>query len=154
MSQLPFRIRAVDHGDFDQWRVLWDGYNAFYGRAGATALAPEITRETWRRLFDGYEPVHALVAEDDGQLLGFAHYIFHRSTIAIGPSCYLPDLFTDEAARGRGVGEALIREVWRLAKQAGAARFYWQTQESNTKARKLYDRLAERPGFIVYRMPL
>jgi GNAT superfamily N-acetyltransferase len=149
-----FSIRPVDRTDYDAWLGLWEGYNAFYGRIGATALAPEITTCTWQRFFDGYEPVHALVAERDGRLLGLAHYIFHRSTTAIGPNCYLQDLFTIEAARGLGVGRALIEDVYRRAQAAGSSRVYWQTQEGNAVARRLYDKVAELSGFIVYRKPL
>ena len=101
-------IRPVRQEDFPAWQVLWDGYNAFYGRAGDTRLATEIIRMTWSRFFDSYEPVHALVAERAGSLLGLAHFIFHRSTIHIGPLCFLQDLFTAQAARGQGVGRALI----------------------------------------------
>ena len=101
-------IRSVARQDYAQWLPLWDGYNAFYGRSGPTALAPEITAMTWARFFDAYEPVHALVAERGGELLGLTHYLFHRSTTAIEPTCYLQDLFTNEAARGKGVGGALI----------------------------------------------
>src|SRR5713226_9734712 len=144
-------IRAVARQDYDQWFSLWDGYNAFYGRSGPTALSPEITRMTWSRFFDAYEPVHALVAESDGQLLGLTHYLFHRSTIAIGPVCYLQDLFTSEAARGKGVGRALINGVYEQAKLAGSSRVYWQTHETNHTAMQLYDKVAERSGFVVYR---
>jgi len=80
-------IRPVAPTDFAQWERLWDGYNSFYGRTGATALPEEITRMTWSRFFDAYEPVHAVVAEKDGQLVGLTHYLFHRSTIMIGPTC-------------------------------------------------------------------
>jgi GNAT superfamily N-acetyltransferase len=144
-------IRSVTRQDFDRWLPLWEGYNAFYGRSGATALPAEITQMTWARFFDAYEPVHALVAESQGQLLGIAHYLFHRSTTAIEPSCYLQDLFTNEASRGQGVGKALINGVYERASMAGAARVYWQTHETNLTAMKLYDRVAERSGFVVYR---
>jgi GNAT superfamily N-acetyltransferase len=144
-------IRFVTRQDYDQWLPLWDGYNAFYGRSGPTALSPEITRMTWSRFFDAYEPVHALVAESSGQLLGLTHYLFHRSTISIVPVCYLQDLFTAESARGKGVGRALINAVYEQAKLAGANRVYWQTHETNRTAMQLYDRLAERSGFLVYR---
>ena len=105
-------IRPVAANDYAQWLPLWDGYNAFYERSGPTALAPDITAMTWARFFDAYEPVHALVAEQDGELLGLTHYLFHRSTTAIAPDCYLQDLFTSEAARGKGVGRALINGVY------------------------------------------
>jgi GNAT superfamily N-acetyltransferase len=144
-------IRAVTRQDYDQWLPLWEGYNAFYGRSGATALPPEITQRTWGRFFDAYEPVHALVAESDGQLLGLAHYLFHRSTISIEPFCYLQDLFTLEAARGKGVGRALIHGVYERAKVAGSPRVYWHTHETNRTAMQLYDKVAEHSGFVVYR---
>jgi GNAT superfamily N-acetyltransferase len=144
-------IRFITPKDFDQWLPLWDGYNAFYGRSGQSSLPLEFTRMTWSRFFDAYEPVHALVAESDGQLLGLTHYLFHRSTISIAPVCYLQDLFTSEAARGKGVGRALINGVYEQAKLAGANRVYWQTHETNHTAMQLYDKVAERSGFLVYR---
>ena len=144
-------IRAVMRQDYEQWLPLWDGYNAFYGRSGATALSPAITAMTWARFFDAYEPVHALVAERGGKLLGLTHYLFHRSTTAIEPTCYLQDLFTNEAARGKGVGRALITGVYEQAKRAGSSRVYWQTHETNHRAMQLYDKVAERPGFVIYR---
>jgi len=144
-------IRPAERADFDQWLPLWDGYNKFYGRSGPTALPAEITRTTWARFFDAAEPVHALVAESDGRLVGLTHYLFHRSTIMLGPTCYLQDLFAAEAARGKGIGRALIEAVYQQAKIAGAARVYWHTHETNATARRLYDLVAERSGFIVYR---
>jgi GNAT superfamily N-acetyltransferase len=144
-------IRFIRREDYDQWLPLWDGYNAFYGRSGATALSPEITRMTWARFFDAYEPVRGLVAESGGALIGLTHYLFHRSTISIEPTCYLQDLFTAEAARGKGVGRALINGVYDQAKLAGAGRVYWQTHETNRAAMLLYDKVADRSGFVVYR---
>ena len=144
-------IRFVTQQDYNQWLPLWEGYNAFYGRSEATALSPEITRMTWSRFFDAYEPMHALVAESGGQLLGLTHYIFHRSTISIAPVCYLQDLFTSEASRGKGVGRALINGVYEQAKLAGSGRVYWLTHETNHVAMQLYDKVAERSGFVVYR---
>ena len=144
-------IRPVTQGDYDQWLPLWDGYNAFYGRSGATALAPEITKVTWTRFFDSYEPVHALVADRSGELLGLTHYLFHRSTTAVAPHCYLSDLFTNQAARGKGVGRALINGVYEQAKLAGSPRVYWQTHQTNQTAMQLYDKVAEHSGFVVYR---
>ena len=118
-------VRFATRQDYDQWLPLWDGYNAFYGRSGTTALAPEITRMTWARFFDAYE--------------------------SIEPTCYLQDLFTNEAARGKGVGRALINGVYDQAKLAGSSRVYWQTHETNRTAMQLYDKVAERPGFVIYR---
>jgi GNAT superfamily N-acetyltransferase len=147
-------IRPIERADFPRWLPLWDGYNAFYGRNGPTALAPEITAATWSRFFDPAEPVHALVAESGADLIGIVHYLFHRSTTLLAPICYLQDLFTSQAARRRGVGRALIEAVYERAHGAGTARVYWQTHESNATARALYDQVAAWPGFIVYRKDL
>ena len=144
-------IRAPLPADFAAWKVLWDGYNAFYGRSGATALAPEITQITWSRFFDAYEPMHALLAERSGRVLGLVHYLYHRSTVFAHPICYLQDLFTVEDARGKGVGRALIQAVYDQARAAGSPRVYWQTHESNTVAMRLYDQVADKSGFLVYR---
>jgi len=143
-------IRSIAATDRAAWEPLWAGYNAFYGRAGATALAPAITQTTWGRFLDADEPVFALVAEQGGRLLGLTHYLFHRSTTRIEPVCYLQDLFTSPEARGRGVGRALIEGVYARARDAGAKRVYWQTQESNAAGRLLYDKVATHLGFIVY----
>ena len=153
MSVTPI-IRFAAPADFPRWLPLWQGYNTFYGRSGATALPDAITQTTWARFFDAYEPVHAMVAEHDGQLVGLVHYLFHRSTISIAPTCYLQDLFTDASTRGKGVGRALINAVYEQARLAGVGRVYWLTHETNSTAMKLYDQVAERPGFLVYRKNL
>ena len=139
-------IRDVKPNDLDQWEALWECYNTFYKRT----VPPQMTRLTWSRFFDGYEPIHALVAEKDGQLVGLVHYLFHRSTTMIGPNCYLQDLFTAEGERGKGIGHALIESVYGRAKAAGCSEVYWQTHETNQAAMKLYDKVAERSGFVVY----
>jgi GNAT superfamily N-acetyltransferase len=143
-------VRNVGPRDFAEWKPLWDGYNAFYGRKDATALPGEITNLTWSRFFDGYEPIHALVAEHAGKLAGLVHYLFHRSSTSLTGNCYLQDLFTAESARGQGVGRALIEEVYRRAAQVGSAKVYWQTHETNIHAMKLYDKVAKKSGFIIY----
>jgi len=152
--QPELRIREIAPSDYERWLPLWHGYNAFYKRVGPTALPPQITATTWQRFFDPAEPVHACVAELDNSLVGLVHYVFHRSTTMLAPICYLQDLFTSEDSRGRGVGRALIEAVYVRASEAGSTRVYWQTHETNLVARRLYEALAERSGFIVYRKDL
>ncbi len=149
MSQ-SVQIRFVQRDDFVNWQRLWDGYNAFYGRTGATALPEDITLTTWERFFNPIEPVFALVAASEGALVGIVHYLFHRSTTRIEPVCYLQDLFTEPQQRGQGIGKGLILSVYEQARAAGASRVYWQTQASNDAGRALYDRVAKHLGFIVY----
>jgi GNAT superfamily N-acetyltransferase len=144
-------IRPPRREDFPAWCPLWDGYNAFYGRRGETKRPAETTAMTWSRFFDAYEPVHALVAERAGALLGLGHFLYHRSTIEVGPACYLQDLFITETERGRGVGRSIINAIYECAAQAGCSRVYWQSHETNTAAMNLYDTVAERSGFLIYR---
>jgi GNAT superfamily N-acetyltransferase len=140
-------IRPLGADDRRAWEPLWAGYLTFYG----ASVAPEVTDTTWARLMDPAEPMHVLGCFDGEALIGIVHYIFHRSTWTIGNYCYLQDLFTAEAARGRGAGRALIEAVYDRAREAGASRVHWLTQESNATARALYDQVADRPGFIQYR---
>ena len=147
-------IRPPTAADYASWKVLFEGYNAFYGREGPTALPLEVIDTTWARIHDAAEPVYALVAERDRRLVGLTHYLFHRSTLAIPEVCYLQDLFTAREERGKGIARALIEAVYERAREAGAARVYWQTHETNTTAQRLYDKVAERSGFIVYRHPI
>jgi GNAT superfamily N-acetyltransferase len=146
----PPLVRPVVDADFDAWLPLWTGYNTFYKRT----LPDQITRKTWARFLDPAEPMHALVAEQDGALLGLVHYLFHRATAMVEDTCYLADLFTNQKARGKGVGRLLIQAVYDATRAAGCSRVYWQTHETNAVAQVLYNEIADRSGFIVYRKAL
>ncbi|WP_375462789.1 GNAT family N-acetyltransferase [uncultured Methylobacterium sp.] len=153
MADTP-TIRPVARGDHAQWLPLWEGYNLFYERVGPAAIPSEVTQATWDRFFDAYEPMHALVAERNGRLIGLTHYLYHRTTSAYAPFCYLQDLFTSRDARGQGVGRALIEGVYAEARRAGSPRVYWQTHETNATAMRLYDAVGDKSGFVVYRKAL
>ncbi len=148
------RVRPVERTDFKDWLPLWDGYNAFYGRSGDTALAEAVTRSTWDRFFDEAEPVHGLVAVCAGRLVGLAHYLFHRNTIRIEPTCYLQDLYADPEFRGNGVGRTLVEAFCGRARDAGCRDVYWHTHISNQTAMQLYDKIATNTEFVVYRKAL
>jgi GNAT superfamily N-acetyltransferase len=139
-------IRALQASDRVQWVPLWNGYLRFY----RAQLSDAVTETTFARLIDPQLQPHALVAEREGTLLGFTHYLFHRSTWSVQDSCYLEDLFVAPAARGGGVARALIHAVYAAAERAQAATVYWLTQEFNAPGRALYDTLARRTSFIRY----
>ena len=143
----PFAIRPVSRGERAAWEPLWKGYQAFY----EVVLPDEATDKAWERLHDPGEPMFVLGAYVEGKLAGIVHYLFHRSMWTVGNYCYLQDLFIAHEARGLGLGRALIEAVYEAARQARASRVYWLTQEGNVAARGLYDKLAERSGFIQYR---
>ena len=141
------QIRPFAVEDREAWEALWQGYLTFYN----SSVPAEVTDATWNRFFDPAEPIHGLAAVLDGRIVGIVHYIFHRSTWTTSDYCYLQDLFTVPEARRLGAGRALIDAVTERARVAGASRVYWLTHESNAVARGLYDRVADRPGFIQYR---
>ena len=143
-------IRPIAPQDFEQWRPLWDGYNAFYGRQGETALPETITQATWDRFFSSTEPVYALVAVKGSSVVALVHYLFHRSTTRLQDVCYLQDLYTAPSQRGQRIGQRLIEAVYAAARAKGSTRVYWQTQASNTAGRALYDKVARHADFIVY----
>jgi GNAT superfamily N-acetyltransferase len=140
-------IRPVSPHERADWEPLWQGYLDFY----ETSVSAETTATTWARLHDPAEPMFVLGGYVESKLSGIVHYLYHRSCWTVGNYCYLQDLFVAAEARGRGLGRALIEAVYREARAAGASRVYWLTHETNATARALYDRLADRPGFIQYR---
>jgi GNAT superfamily N-acetyltransferase len=143
-------IRPLAAADRAAWTPLWHGYLAFY----KASLPAELDEVTFGRLTSGQEPMGGFLAERDGKALGIVHWVIHRSTWNARNICYLQDLFTTEEARGSGVGRKLIATVRELAEAKGCFRVYWQTHETNLQAQALYDKVADKPGFIVYRQTL
>ncbi len=141
------KIREINSEDFSAWLPLWEGYNTFYKRT----LTTEVIKNSWERFLNPTEPMYALVAEKDGQLIGLTHYLFHRNTALLNDVCYLQDLYTVPEARGQGIGKSLIHAVYERAHARGSTRVYWQTHETNKTAMSLYDKVADYSGFIVYR---
>ena len=141
-------IRPLSRSDRQAWGALWTGYLAFY----ETTLPPETYDIYFERLLgDDPQDFNALVAEQDGQLIGLTHYLFHRHGWTVENTCYLQDLFVDPNVRGSGAGRALIEGVYAAADLAGAPSVYWMTQDFNATARQLYDRIGEKTPFIKYK---
>jgi GNAT superfamily N-acetyltransferase len=147
---MTLQIKPLETTDYDAWLPLWQGYLTFY----KASLSDEQTALTWSRLQDQSIPMHGFGAFLGDQLVGFTIYLFHLSSWGPTSYCYLEDLFTAEAARGKGAAAALIDAVAADAKARGATKLYWQTNSTNARARALYDRVAENEGFIVYNRPL
>jgi len=140
-------VRNLAFADRSDWARLWQGYLAFY----ETELPASIYDTYFSRLLkDDPNEYSGLIAEIDGRPVGLAHYLFHRHGWKVENVCYLQDLYTDPAARGHGVGRALIEAVYAKADAANAPSVYWLTQEFNTNARHLYDRLGRLTPFIKY----
>jgi GNAT superfamily N-acetyltransferase len=147
---VDLELRPPTGADRAAWDRLWQGYQRFY----KVEIAAAVSDLTWERLLGSAEPMHAALAWQGARAVGMVHWIFHRSTWTAGPYCYLQDLYVDEDVRGGGVGRKLIAHVRAEAEAAGASRLYWLTHESNTDAMALYDKVAERSGFVQYRVAL
>jgi GNAT superfamily N-acetyltransferase len=147
MSNNSIQIRAPSEHDHAAWLPLWRGYQSFY----KTDIAPEVSAVTWSRLLDPAEPMGAALAWDGPTAVGLVHHIRHRSCWTTGDYLYLQDLFVSPDARGGGIGRKLIEHVYEIARTAGCSRVHWLTHETNTDAMFLYDRIAERSGFLQYR---
>jgi GNAT superfamily N-acetyltransferase len=145
-AAMAIEIKALAFDDQPAWLSLWRGYQAFY----KVDIAEAVTQSTWSRLLDPSEPVHGALAMLDSKAVGIVHFLFHRSTWTVGNVCYLQDLFVTPDIRGQGVGELLIAHVYEQAGDAGSPEVYWLTHETNMTAMKLYDRVADRPGFVQY----
>ena len=142
-------VRALTEDDWDDWRALWAGYLAFY----RAELSDTTTRAAFERLCAGREGMFALLALDDaGRGIGMANCVVHASTWSRQPTCYLEDLFVAPPARGHDVGRSLFAEIARAAKERGAGRVYWHTQQYNGPARSLYDQVGRPTSFVVYEM--
>ena len=143
-------VRPLLTGDRAAWDSLWAGYLAFY----RVDLAPAVTERTWQRLLDPAEDMHGLAAvTPEGDVVGIVHYLFHRVTWSISDRCYMEDLFVAASARGKGAGRALIGAVYAAADRRGADQVYWLTEEKNSEARRLYDRVGVSTSFMKYRRP-
>jgi GNAT superfamily N-acetyltransferase len=147
MTHTALTLRALTPQDEAAWRSLWRAYLEFY----QTTRPDEVYSTTFARLTSGAEgEFRGILAEREGEALGLAHYLCHRSCWSVANVCYLQDLFTVPAARGLGVGRALIGAVYAAADAAGAPDVYWLTAENNYRGRALYDSVGVRTPFIEY----
>jgi GNAT superfamily N-acetyltransferase len=141
------RIIPLRPEDYADWLPLWRGYLSFY----EVDIPADVSAVTWARLLDPAEPVGGALAWRGSCAVGLVHHIRHRSCWTAGDYCYLQDLFVTPAIRGSGVGRRLIEHVYAVAASDGCSRVYWLTHETNTAATLLYDRIADRSGFVQYR---
>jgi GNAT superfamily N-acetyltransferase len=141
------QVRDLNARDETAWRNMWEGYCAFY----KVTVSDDVTETLWLRLLDATSDVKAIVAEDEnGKAAGLAHYIIHPYTWGLNSVCYLEDLFVNPAARGKGLGAALLDALIARGRNGAWDRLYWHTAENNTTARKLYDRYVLADQFVRY----
>ena len=150
----PPLVRLLLPTDSARWLHLWQGYVAACVEQGIAAPPDNCTELNWSRLMAIDEPVTGLIAEVDGEAVGLLHLIFHRSTFHENEVCFLQDLFTVNAFRGKGIARALIQQAQIEATAKGARRIYWQTAQTNDAAILLYDKVATRTRTVNFRIAL
>lgn len=147
---MQIEVRKLHEADYQSWKQVWEKYLAFY----EASLSDEVKETYWQRLLSSVPgEYNCIVATQDRQIIGLAHYLFHRHGWSIENVCYLQDLFVDESCRNQGVGQQLIDAVGEEAKQNGISKLYWLTHTSNHSARHLYDKIATDTGFLKYERP-
>lgn len=149
-EQAQVTIRAVRESDYSQWLQLWLAYQDFY----QVKLSEEVNRTTFQRILDSDEPVFSAIAVHGDKLIGMVNYVIHRSTWSQTNYCYLEDLYVSPEIRSKGTGKQLIEWVKSFAQQNQCTRLYWNTQETNSRAQRLYNWITPKSGFISYRIPL
>ena len=150
MNYSSVEVKSLALVDYEFWLKLWQSYLTFY----ETSLPVSTTDATWRNLLDSNVAIHGFGAWQDDTLVGITHVVLHPNTWNTTECCYLEDLYVSESVRGQGVGRALIEYVYDFARQQNCNRVYWTTQESNTDARRLYDKLASLTDMVQYRKNL
>jgi GNAT superfamily N-acetyltransferase len=143
-------IRAIGASDRAIWEPLWAGYLSFYEKT----VTSQVTDALWTRLTTADGILGLLAIGANGEALGLVHFLYHPSASRPGGSCYIEDLFVIPASRGQRIGRQLIASVTEAARAAGAGVVYWQTEEFNGTARRLYERVAKRSPFIRYQIEL
>jgi GNAT superfamily N-acetyltransferase len=147
---MAFEIRDATAADYPAWHDLWLQYLAFY----KVTLPTDVTAHTWARILDPASRLSGRFAYQDGMMVGFAIHHHHASTWVAGDDCYLEDLFLAKAARGHGIGRALIDDLIAISRAKGCKRLYWHTDKGNVTARRLYDHYAREDGHVRYRLPI
>lgn len=153
--EMSLVIRPIEAKDKPQWVELWSNpessYLKFY--KSLDKVSAEVTEFTFGRFLDPKVPMYAIVAEVDGELIGFAHYLTHLNTWAKDELLYLNDLFVSEKNRLSGVGRQLIEYVYKEADRLGCGTTYWKTQFENHRAQMLYCKVGKKQGFLTYCRP-
>lgn len=140
-------IRALQAEDYDQWLPLWDGNNL-------GTRDDKVTAQTWARLIEDSAPVHGLVAEEDGKILGLTHYILHPTTGALNDVCYMQDVYVDPSARKKGIARKMVQNLAVLGAKKGWARMYWLADETNEAAQNLYKNIGVKLNFSLHILAL
>ena len=143
-------VRQIREDDRSKWSELFSSYLEFYESSPRDFNLDLV----WDRLTSPNPQIQGLVAEDNGAVIGIVHFHYQLSTWTDTFDCYLEDLYIEEIARGKGAARALIQAVKELSIQHECSKLFWITKESNSMARRLYDKVATLGDFVRYEVKL
>ena len=151
MSDSSVKVRPVEPRDREGWNRLYAGYAAFY----MVTQTEDMRDRVWSWLMSGENGFLGLVAEDgDGKLIGLAHFRPFARPLSATIGGFLDDLFVDPDARGSGAADLLLESLKTEGQKRNWSVIRWITAEDNYRARKLYDRLAEKTRWATYDIKL
>ena len=144
-------IRPVKAEDRVGWGRLYAGYAAFY----MVTQTEDMRARVWSWLMSGENGLNGLVAEDaQGKLIGLAHFRPFARPLSATIGGFLDDLFVDPDARGSGAADLLMDHLKSEGQKRGWSVIRWITAEDNYRARKLYDKLADKTRWVTYDIKL
>ena len=138
--------RRTEAADRDAWEKLYAGYADFY-KVNQTS---EMRSRVWDWINDPNQMSEAFVTENDGKLVGLAHFRPFSRPLVASMGCYLDDLYVDPASRGTGVVGALFEALVEEAQRREWTVIRWITAEDNFRARSVYERLSNRTAWVTY----
>jgi len=146
------KTAPVTAAEFESLLPLIGAYQRFYE---AEEIDEERNRAFFRRFLAPSDDGMLLAAREDGEIVGYVCLYWHFSSTRAVETVLMNDLFVSEAARGRGVGRALIEASATVARERGAAKLEWATAPDNLTAQRLYDGTgAERSEWVEYELGL
>ena len=149
--QRSFQISQVTIDDLVDLLPLMRAYCTFYESDAADA---DLRAMATAFLDEGSGGTQLIARDGSGQAIGHATVLWSWDTTLGRRLAVMEDLFVAEAARGRGVGAALIEACRQLASDQGRSWLAWETAPDNETAQRLYNGLADRAGtWLAYRLP-
>ncbi len=98
-----------------------------------------------KSLFEDPKAPEVLIAEENGNPVGFVLFFHNFSTFLGRKGVYIEDLYIREDVRGKGYGEALLKEICKLAKKRDCGRVEWWVLDWNERAINFYKKIGAVP---------
>jgi GNAT superfamily N-acetyltransferase len=141
MPNPPVVLRTATESDVPDILALIEAlavYERMRDDCVATAAALRAT------LFGTAPKAEVVLAEVQGEVVGFALFCGNYSTFLAQPGIWLEDLFVRPQFRGQGIGRALLAHLAALAVSRGCGRVEWAVLDWNEPSIGFYQSLGAR----------